>query len=263
VAIGENINLYFGSRCIFQKASFEIPRGKKTALVGANGSGKTTLANMLAGGGQGVKLAPGTKIGYFSQDLTVNLDYRVTVLENAVRNSSLAEPALRTVLARLLFRSNDLSKLASYLSGGERVKLSLAGVLTGSANFIILDEPTNYLDLLSMEALESVLRNHGGTMLIISHDRKFLNNVSDRLLIIEECAIKTYEGNLSEYFKEAGATPAEKEKETAIMMLQLKLSEIAGKISNRKDEVERVRLDREYTQLVKEMLALNSGITGD
>ncbi len=253
VAAGENINLYFGNKRIFNNACFEIFRGKKTALVGANGSGKTTLANMIVSGGPGVRLAPGVKTGCFNQDLACNLDYRDTVLESVLKNSSLPESLLRTVLARFLFRGGDVYKKVAQLSGGEKVRLSLAGVLTGGANFIILDEPTNYLDVLSMEALESVLHDYEGTLLVISHDRKFLNNVSDRVLLIEKCAIKTYEGHLEEYFRDLRAAPDEKEKEIENMVVQLKLSELAGKIADCKDEQERSRLDTEYRLLLKKM----------
>jgi macrolide transport system ATP-binding/permease protein len=253
VAAGENINFYFGSRCIFKKACFEIPRGKKTALVGANGSGKTTLANMIVSGGPGVRLAHGTKTGYFNQDLTANLDYRDTVLESVMMNSNQPESLVRTVLARFLFRGSDVYKNVGRLSGGEKVKLSLAKILTGGSNFIILDEPTNYLDIISMEALESVLRDYEGTMLIISHDRKFLNNVSDRVLLIEDNAIKTYEGHPEEYFNDSKGAPGDKEQEIEDMVIRLKLSELAGKIAGCRDEQERIRLDSEYRQLLKQL----------
>lgn len=253
VAQGENISLNFGGRCIFADACFTIPRGKKTALVGPNGSGKTTLANMITGGAPGVRFAPGTKTGYFKQDLAVDLDFQSTVLESATQASVLPESMVRIILARLLFKGNDFNKKVSLLSGGEKVKLSLARILVGGANFIILDEPTNYLDVLSMEALESVLRDYEGTLLLISHDRKFLNNVADRVLFIENCKIKTWEGRLEEYFDEPGADPGIKEKETGKVVLRLKLAEIAGKISSCKDEQERTRLDQEYKLLLEKV----------
>ncbi|MDD2442964.1 MAG: ABC-F type ribosomal protection protein [Desulfotomaculaceae bacterium] len=253
VVSGENINLYFDNKCIFSKASFAIPGGRKTALVGANGSGKTTLANMIVNGATGVRLAPGINTGYFNQDLAGNLDYRDTVLESVTKQSCLPESLIRTMLARFLFRGGDVYKKVAQLSGGEKVRLILAKILTGDTNFIILDEPTNYLDILSMEALESVLREYEGTMLIISHDRKFLNNVSDRVLLIEECAIKTYEGRLEEYFSNAKTAPDVKEKEIEDMLFRLRLSELAGKIADCRGEQERNRLDREYTLLLKKM----------
>ncbi len=251
VAVGKDIDLYFGSRCIFNKACFEIFRDRRTALVGANGSGKTTLANMIVSGAAGIRLAPGTVTGYFHQDLAGNLDYRGTVLENVMKGSAQPESLVRTILARFLFKGGDVYKKVARLSGGEKVKLSLAKILTGNANFIILDEPTNYLDIISMEALESVLHDYKGTMLIISHDRKFLNNVSDRVLLIEKCAIKTYEGHLEDYFSESSAGPESREKEMEEMVLRLKLSELAGKIAGCRDEEERTRLDEEYRQMLK------------
>jgi macrolide transport system ATP-binding/permease protein len=124
-------------------------------------------------------------------------------------------------------------------------------VLTGGANFIILDEPTNYLDIVSMEALEEVLKEYGGTLLIISHDRKFLDNVSDRLLLIEDGTIKTHEGRLEEYYNDCTSEPAVRENDMEDMLLKLKLSELAGKIACCADEQERSRLDAEYNKLIK------------
>ncbi len=253
VAAGEDIDLYFGSRRLFKKACFEIPRGRKTALLGANGSGKTTLANMIVTGAAGIRLAPGTITGYFHQNLAGNLDYRDNVLDSVMKGSAQPESLVRTILARFLFKGDDVYKEVARLSGGEKVKLSLVKILTGGANFIILDEPTNYLDIISMEALESVLRDYEGTMLIISHDRKFLNNVSDRVLLIEKCTIVTYEGKLEEYFSDAKIAPVAREKEVEGMVLKLKLSELAGKIAGCRDNQERSRLDEEYRQMLKKM----------
>lgn len=249
VAQGENIDLYFGDRCIFNRAFFVLPRGQKTALVGANGAGKTTLANLIAGGAPGVRLAPGTKIGYFAQDPAVNLSLQKTVLENAMQSSILPESLVRTILARLLFRRDDVYKKVAVLSGGEKVKLALAKILVSDANFLILDEPTNYLDLLSLEALETVLRDYEGTMLIISHDRKFLHHVADRVLFIVNNQIETYEGRLGEYLA-APPSPQTETEAAGGLALQLKLAEIAGKLAGCRDEQERRRLEQEYALLL-------------
>jgi macrolide transport system ATP-binding/permease protein len=182
-----------------------------------------------------------------------NLDYRDTVLESVMKNSAQPESLVRTVLARFLFRGGDVFKKVAMLSGGEKVKLALAKILTGGANLIILDEPTNYLDIISMEALESVLRDYEGTMLVISHDRKFLNNVTDRVLLIENGAIITYEGHLEDYINDAKACSIDREKEMEDMVVRLRLSELAGKIAECRDEQERSRLDEEYRQMLQKM----------
>ena len=221
--------------------------------MGANGSGKTTLANMIVSGAAGIRLAPGTITGYYNQEMAGNLDYRDTVLESVMKNSAQPESLVRTVLARFLFRGGDVFKKVAMLSGGEKVKLALAKILTGGANFIILDEPTNYLDIISMEALESVLRDYEGTMLVISHDRKFLNNVTDRVLLIENGAIITYEGHLEDYINDAKACSSDREKEMEDMVVRLRLSELAGKIAECRDEQERSRLDEEYRQMLQKM----------
>ncbi len=253
VVAGEGIDLYFGDRCIFEKACFAIPRGKKTALIGPNGSGKTSLANMIVSGAAGIRLAPGTNIGYFHQDLTSNLDYRDNILASVMRDSCQPEFLVRTILARFLFKGDDVYKKVTQLSGGEKVRLALAKTLTGGANLIILDEPTNYLDIISMEALESVLGEYAGTMLIISHNRKFLSSVTERMLLIEKCVIKTYEGLLDDYFNETSANPGAREKEMVEMVLRLKLSELACKIAACPDEGEKRCLDEEYWRILKKL----------
>jgi macrolide transport system ATP-binding/permease protein len=222
-------------------------------LVGANGSGKTTLAKYDCWRRDGYPACPRHDYRYFNQDLAGNLDYRDTVLGSVIKDSAQPESLVRTILARFLFRGDDVYKEVVRLSGGEKVKLSLAKILTGGANFIILDEPTNYLDIISMEALESVLRDYRGTMLIISHDRKFLNNVADRVLLIKDCAIITYEGTLEDYFRESSADIGAREKEIEDMVLRLRLSELAGKLAECRDEEDRSRLDLEYTKLLKQI----------
>jgi macrolide transport system ATP-binding/permease protein len=190
----------FGGRILFDGAAFELPSGAKTALSGPNGSGKTTLVRMMLGRENGIWVSERARIGYFSQDLET-LDCEKTILENVSASSAHPETTVRTLLACLLFRRDEVYKKAAMLSGGERVKTAIAKILLGGFNFLVLDEPTNYLDIFSLAALEGVLRDYDGAMLLCSHDRRFINAVADRCLIINEKngKIITYEGKYADY----------------------------------------------------------------
>jgi macrolide transport system ATP-binding/permease protein len=204
------------------------------------------LANLIVKGGPGIKTAPGTRIGYFRQDLTQSLRPGDTVLENAARDSVQTETLVRTVLARLLFKGDDVYKKVSRLSGGEKVKLSLAVILLSSANLIILDEPTNFLDLFSLEALEDVLKGYEGTPLLISHDRKFLANTADRVLMIENCTIKTLESPPGDYYRNDTHPDNARDASADETLLKLKLAEIAGRMSRCSSHDELIFLEDEY-----------------
>ncbi len=190
----------FDGRILFDGAAFELPSGAKTALSGPNGSGKTTLVRMILERENGIWVSERARIGYFSQDFET-LDCEKTILENVSSSSAHSETTVRTLLACLLFRRDEVYKKAAMLSGGERVKTAIAKILLGGFNFLILDEPTNYLDVFSLAALEGVLRDYGGAMLLCSHDRRFINAVADRCLIIDEKngKIITYEGKYADY----------------------------------------------------------------
>jgi macrolide transport system ATP-binding/permease protein len=153
----EDVSKSFDGRSIFEHCSFIIRNNKKTALIGDNGAGKTTLINMIMSGEDGVQKCQNLKIGYFRQDMS-DLDMQKSVLENALEPCVYDQQFTRTVLARLLFSRDEIGNKAGVISGGERIKLSLAKIILSDFNLLVLDEPTNYLDVESREALESVLR---------------------------------------------------------------------------------------------------------
>ena len=188
----------YGSKTVLRDCSFAVPRGKKTALIGANGAGKTTLLDLIASGGTGIHQCARLNIGYFKQDISL-LDLDKNLLQNAMEGCVYNECFARTILARLHFWRDTLGKKAGVLSGGERIKLALACIMLRGFNLLMLDEPTNYLDVISRNALESVLCAYPGTVLFASHDRALLEAVADRIVLIENGAAHTFEGGWHAY----------------------------------------------------------------
>jgi len=182
-----NISFAYGDRYLFHNAEFEVENGAKVAIQGANGSGKTTLLNILYSGE--FTRAPKATIGYFRQGFE-QLDMSKTLLQNAMADSVQSETMVRSVLARLLFTRNTINKTAGVLSGGERVKLSLAKLLVSRCNVLLLDEPTNYLDMPSLEVLQSILQEYEGTLMFVSHDRAFVNAVCTEILTVRDGKLK-------------------------------------------------------------------------
>lgn len=179
---GEHLTFGYDDKLIFDDADFIIKNREKIALVGENGAGKTTLIELI-NKQQGVYVVPGAKIGYARQNMS-QIDMNKTVLEN-VRNVSIqSESIARIILARLLLTERDIQKKASELSGGERMKLSFAMLFVSDVNMLILDEPTNYLDIPSIEALEKLLKEYEGTLIFVSHDKTFVDHVATGELII-------------------------------------------------------------------------------
>ena len=175
---------YPNGKEVFRNATFRLLRDSRTVLLGENGSGKTTLIRLILEG-ELVRIVPKAKIGYLKQDLS-DLRPDKTVLENVTETSIQSQNIVRTVLARLLFTAGDIQKPVSVLSGGERVRLAFARSLVSCANVLILDEPTNYLDIPSIEAVQSLLSEYEGTMLFTSHDSAFVRAIATNAVVIRD-----------------------------------------------------------------------------
>jgi macrolide transport system ATP-binding/permease protein len=188
----------YGEKCVLEYCSFTVPNGQKTALTGPNGAGKTTLLEMIAACSAGVETCAHLRIGYFKQDLST-LDFNSSVLGNAMANAVYEQQFVRTILARLLFRRDQVHHMASTLSGGERLKLALAKIILSGFHLLVLDEPTNFLDIESRSALEAVLCAYPGAVLFVSHDRAFINAVADRIVYIKDRQTHTFEGGLKQF----------------------------------------------------------------
>ncbi len=195
-----DVSKAYGDKTILEGCSFFIPNGKKTALLGANGTGKTTLIDMIASREEGVKVCKNVKTGYFYQDIR-NLDNKKSVLENAMQDTIHSRYFVRTILSRLLFKREQVNKSAAVLSGGERIRLSLAKIILSNFNLLILDEPTNFLDIESKQALEDVLCAYPGAVLFVSHDREFVRSIADRIVYIKNKKTYTFEGGYDDFDK--------------------------------------------------------------
>ncbi|MDL2310352.1 Msr family ABC-F type ribosomal protection protein [Peptostreptococcaceae bacterium OttesenSCG-928-C18] len=186
--VGDNINLKFGERVIFESASFNIPLGAKVALTGGNGTGKTTLLKMVLSNNEMLTISPKAVIGYFAQT-GYQFIANQSVISFMQEDCDYQVSEIRGVLASMGFRQNDINKDLSVLSGGEIIKLLLSKMLLGRYNILLMDEPANYLDIFSMEALESMIKNYAGTILFVSHDKKLIDNVADIVYEIRDCKI--------------------------------------------------------------------------
>jgi len=178
-----DLSVAFGEKVLFENAVFRITTGSKTVLIGDNGSGKTTLIRkILSGECDNIKLNA-KKIAYYSQGLDI-LDGSKTILENVMLENVFTELEARNILGRLDIREDNVHKKAANISGGEKVKVCFAKIFTQGADLIILDEPTNYLDITTTQALEDIINEYDGTVLTVSHDRSFAENISDSVIEI-------------------------------------------------------------------------------
>jgi ATP-binding cassette subfamily F protein 3 len=205
----------YGSRLVLRDVNFVIERGEKIALVGVNGAGKSTLIRMLAGAepltaGE-YRLGHNVQPEYFAQDQYKALDPGARLLDDlmSVANGKTVTE-LRTLLGCFLFTGDDVYKTVGVLSGGERNRYALARMLLNPANFLLLDEPTNHLDLRAKDVLLDALRNYNGTLVFVSHDRYFIDQLATRVFEIENGQVNVYPGNYEDYLyrKQGAAAPA-------------------------------------------------------
>ena len=173
-----NLTVAYGERMVLNNVSLSVESGRRTFITGGNGAGKSTLIHALMTGAEGTFITSEARVAYFSQDQDT-LDPKKTVLENVTRDAAYPQHICRAVLSNLYMSLRDMEKPVSVLSGGERVKTALAKVLVGGCNFLILDEPTNHMDVYTMEGLEKLLAGYDGTLLAVSHDRTFIEHVGD------------------------------------------------------------------------------------
>ena len=200
----ENISKSFGERKVFANVNETIWHVERVGLIGANGAGKSVMLRMILGKempdtGE-IKVGPSVSIGHYAQEHET-LDFNQTVLDAVRYAGEMSESRATAFLLRYLFTYKQVSQKIGELSGGERSRLQLALVVLSGANFLLLDEPTNNLDIASAEVLEQALEDFEGTVLVISHDRYFLDRTVQRLLVIENGQLAEYQGGYSEYLE--------------------------------------------------------------
>jgi len=199
----ENLSKRFGDNLLFENLDLDIKRSEKIALIGENGRGKTTLFNIIMdkiSSDTGIKvLGKSIFLGYYDQEQS-NLNPEKTIIDEVWDEfPKLSTTELRTALAAFLFIGDDVFKDISTLSGGERCRINLLKIMLSKSNFLLLDEPTNHLDIMSREALEDSILAYDGTVIVISHDRYFLNKVIHKILELNQDGLKEYLGNYNYY----------------------------------------------------------------
>lgn len=206
----EHLSKSFGEHKVLEDVNMLVPRGAKIAFVGQNGQGKSTLAKCIVGeeSYEGVLgLGHNVQIGYFAQNQSKYLDGNLTVHETLIEASNDSNrKQVRSVLGAFLFRGDDVDKYVSVLSGGERNRLALAKLMMQSFNVLIMDEPTNHLDIDSKNVVKDALRNFEGTLILVSHDREFLQGLTDIVYEFADGEVKEFLGDIDYYLESRSAT---------------------------------------------------------
>ena len=201
----DGLSKAFDDNTLFSDTSIEIKRGEKIAIIGDNGTGKTTLLKMINGTESitsgTITLGTGVEVGYYDQEHGILHEDKTIFEEIQDTYPDLNNTTIRNTLAAFLFRGDDVFKLISSLSGGEKGRVSLAKLMLSEANLLLLDEPTNHLDMISREILENALNSYTGTVICVSHDRYFIDRVATRILDLSGKKFYDYKGNYSYYLE--------------------------------------------------------------
>jgi ATP-binding cassette subfamily F protein 3 len=215
----------YGEKIVLENISLVVRRGERIAFVGKNGEGKTTLSRILVGDLDftgNLKIGHNVKIGYFAQNQDELLDGEITVFDTVDRVAAVeAGTKIRALLGAFLFGNDDIDKKVKVLSGGERSRLALIKLLLEPSNLLVLDEPTNHLDMRSKDILKQALESFTGTMILVSHDREFLDGLIDNVYEFKDHKIKKYIGSINDFL--------EKKKIASLRQLEIKQKKIGGK----------------------------------
>jgi len=255
----------FGDKKVLQEVSFYIERNEKVAFVGQNGQGKSTLAKMMVGEHQfdgEIKLGHNVQVGYFAQNQAEYLDGNKTVLDTMIDAANETNRAkVRDILGSFLFRGDDVEKYVKVLSGGERNRLALAKMLLSPFNILIMDEPTNHLDIASKNVLKEALKKFEGTLILVSHDRDFLQGLANKVFEFRDHQVKEFLGGIDDYLKQrslsdmrqveqASKTESSKAKSETTAVdyeTQKKLKSLKNRLSKVESEINQLERDLKKT----------------
>jgi len=250
----ENLSKQYPGKPLFKEINFKLKRNERVFLLGPNGCGKSTLLKILSGKLEKTsgdfEYGHNVVIGYYDQELK-NLDENKSILEEVWdSNEDLTHTEIRNALAAFLFKGEDVLKPISVLSGGEKSRVSLVKLMLSGSNFLLLDEPTNHLDINSREALEEALSNFDGTMLVVSHDRYFINKLASRILEMGENTFLDFSGNYSDYLEyksRLNKSPQAKTSESKVSSAKLE------HLQNKEEKSRQRKLERRLSETEKEI----------
>lgn len=263
VLMCEGVSKTFGEKRIFENVNMHIRKGEKVFIVGSNGCGKTTLFRIIMGtvpADRGeIDFGAKVETEYFDQ-MQENLNMEKTAMDEIWDEyPKMTQTQVRTSLGAFLFKGDEVFKPINQMSGGERARVSLLKLMLGGGNFLLLDEPTNHLDTTSREALEESLKSYEGTMLIISHDRYFINKLADRILELKPEGMTEYLGNYDYYMEkrleksgqDSGKTQTETKKSAGAVDYKMK-KEMQAQERKRRSMLKKTEQEIEETELEME-----------
>ena len=264
VLILKDLAVGYPDKTMLKDISFQINKGDRVAIIGQNGIGKSTLLKtvmkQLPVKSGAIKYGASLDIGYYDQELQ-GLDYSKTVIDTIWdRHKDMNEKDIRSILASFLFTAKDIDKQVSQLSGGQRARLTLTVLSMEHNNFLLMDEPTNHLDLDAKEVLEKALADYDGTLLFVSHDRYFINELANKIVVAKDGQAKIYEGNYTYYLNEKAKEEAAAQ-ETAAQEAPVVKSVSESKFSyqeQKKRDSEKRKLERQVAQAEKDLEELEA-----
>ena len=271
VVEAKEVGKSFGEKHVFSGATFTIERGQKVALVGRNGEGKTTFARMVIGQLEptegSIRIGHNVKIGYYAQnqDDLMNGDFTVFDTLDRVAVGEI-RTKLRDILGAFLFRGEDIDKKVRVLSGGERARLAMARLMLEPYNLLVLDEPTNHMDMRSKDILKNAVQRYDGTVIVISHDREFLDGLVERVYEFRDGRVKEHLGGIYDFLRDRqieSMREIEQKKPSQAAAPQMNKGGLSGKMlyeQKREAEKQLRKAERDVERAEEEIMALEKEI---